>query len=147
MPFDNRYAVARMRGADLARMIVDNAGHDGSFLSLGGLRAEVRCEGGRRRAVLRRADGREVGEDEVLTVLTSDFLATGGDGFFARLRRADPEAITIEDDPPIREAMAEVLRRGALGAIRGGRLAADDLFDPAHRRIEIEGGRPIRCRD
>jgi len=147
MPFDNRYAVARMRGADLARMIVDNAGHDGSFLSLGGLRAEVRCEGGRRRATLRRPDGREVGDDEELTVLTSDFLATGGDGFFARLRRASPDAITIEDDPPIREAMADVLRRGALAALRGGRLTADALFDPEHRRIEIEGGRPIRCRD
>jgi 5'-nucleotidase len=145
MPFDNRYAVARMRGADLSRMIADNAGHDGSFLSLGGLRAEVRCEGSERRVVLRRPDGREVGEDEELTVLTSDFLATGGDGFFAELRRARPDAIAIEDDPPIREAMADVLRRAALPAIRAGRLSPSAVFDRRRPRVSVTGGRPLRC--
>lgn len=146
MPFDNRYAVVRMSGAELAAMIEENAGRSGSFLSLGGLTADVRCEGGEARATLHRPDGSTVTPTDSLTVLTSDFLATGGDGFFARLREAREDALTIEDGAPIREAMADALRRGLLPSVHAGRLDPLDLFDRRRPRVDTAGGRPLHCR-
>lgn len=140
MPFDNRYAVVRMRAEDLGALVAENAGRSGSYFSLGGLRAEVRCESEGRAVSFARLDGTAVAPDAMLTVLTSDFLATGGDGFFAALHEAHPEAFTIEDDPPIREAMASALRA------RGGRLDPRTLVDRRHPRIAYPGGhRPVRC--
>ncbi len=140
MPFDNRYAVVRMTGAELGQILGEIASRSGSYFSLGGLRATVRCEGHERVVALSRADGRAVPPDAELTVLTSDFLATGGDGIFGELSRARPEAFTLEDGPPIREAMASALRA------RGGTLARSSLIDARRPRIRYAGGgRPVRC--
>jgi hypothetical protein len=82
-----------------------------------------------------RALGSPLSDDAVLALVTTDFLATGGDGFFA-----DAEiAFTI--GPPIRDEMAEALRK------RGGTLDPDDhaLFDRAHPRFDLPTQVPIRC--
>jgi hypothetical protein len=77
----------------------------------------------------------------VLTVLMSDFLATGGDRLLASLGEPAPTAIVIEDDPPLREALADQLR--TLGPV--------DLV-PAHLprsrrkpRLRAPGEPPLRC--
>ena len=140
MPFDNRYAVVRMTAAELGALLSEIAGRSGSYFSLGGLRADVRCVGHERVASLSRASGGVVRPDAELTILTSDFLATGGDGIFSDLARARPDAFTLEDDPPIREAMAAALRA------RGGSLSRRTLLDARHPRIRYAGGsRPVRC--
>ncbi len=139
-PFDNRFATVRMRARELAAMLASNLARSGSFLSLGGLRGRARCVDGAIEVTLTRGNGRVVPGDEVLDVLTSDFLATGGDGAFARIRESDPAAITIEEDPPIREAMAEVISE-----LRGQRIAPTAYADPARPRIEMPGERPMRC--
>jgi len=140
MPFDNRYAVVRMTGAELSAILGAIAGRSGSYFSLGGLRADVRCEGHERVVMLTRANGSVVAPDASLTVLTSDFLATGGDGIFSDLASARPSAFILEDDPPIREAMATALRA------RGGTLSRGALIDARHPRIRYAGGsRPVRC--
>lgn len=140
MPFDNRYAVVRMTARELGTLVGDNAGRSGSYFSLGGLYADVHCEGEERVVVFTRRDGTAVPPDAELVVLTSDFLATGGDGFFGTLREARPDAFTLEDDPPIREAMASALRA------RGGRLDPSVLLDATRPHIRYPGGsRPVRC--
>jgi hypothetical protein len=48
-------------------------------------------------------------------------------------------ALRLEDDPPLRDAMVEVLRT------RGGSLAASSLFDPAHPRVALPSDRPVSC--
>ncbi|MFN7699070.1 MAG: hypothetical protein ACK5U8_14310, partial [Deltaproteobacteria bacterium] len=73
-----------------------------------------------------------------LDVVVSDFLATGGDGVLSELR-AQEGAVRLEDDPPLREAMVEVLRA------RGGRLSASTLLDPARPRVALPSRRPVRC--
>lgn len=138
-PFDNRFAIVRMSGAELADMLADDAGHGGSVLSVSGVRVEVRCTVGHRVATLRRADGSTVAPDTMLSVLASDFMATGGDGFFRALLERDPSRATIEESETIRDAMASVLRT------RGGRIVSSELFDADRPRVAIRGGRPLRC--
>ena len=135
--FDNRFATLRVSGADLRRILVANLGHSHGILLVSGVRAHAHCAGGRLEVAVTRDDGRPVADDESLLLATSDFLAGGGEGAFSALGSSVPAA-TIEDEL-IREAIARVLEA------RGGVLRGEDLFDPAHPRIEYTGKRPIRC--
>lgn len=139
-PFDNRFARVRMRARELASMIAANLARDGSFLSVAGVVARARCDAGAIAVTLTRGDGAPIPDDEALDVLASDFLATGGDGAFAAIREARPDAIRIEEDPPIREAMAEVLAQ-----LSGEVVRPDAFYDPTRPRVHAPGDRPVQC--
>lgn len=145
-PFDNRYAVVRITGAELAELIRRNLQGDHGILLFSGLSVRSRCVGegegeGELQITLRRANGRTIRSDDMLTLVTSDFLATGGDGVFAQIRAARPDAITLEEGPPIREAIAELLPQFGDRRVRQSlRRAA-----PAHPRVTLAANRPIRC--
>jgi 5'-nucleotidase len=134
-PFDNAFASLRLPAGEFRRLLGRSLSHAGSLVSLSGLRVRAACEKGGMAVTLTRPDGAVVRDDEVLTVTTTDFLATGGDGFFAGA------SVDYEIGPPIRDAMAAALRK------RGGVLDASDrsLFDPAHPRFALPGEVPIHC--
>lgn len=138
LPFDNRFATVKITGADLAAMIARNLGRENGILSVSGVRAEARCAKGVLTVTLSHPDGRAIAPAAHLTLVTSDFLATGGDGLLSE----DLQHRTVVDDgPPIREALADLLRAGKV------QLRADDraLYDPAHPRLAYPGARPTRC--
>ncbi len=131
-PFDNMVAEVKLTGADLRRVVRTNLESAKSIVSLAGFRAEARCAPGLEVA-LSRADGQPVRDDEMLTVLTSDFLATGGnDGGFNGLPGG---AVRVENGVLLREEIVRVLRA------RGGELA------PPHDgpRLKYPGQRPVAC--
>jgi 5'-nucleotidase len=134
-PFDNAFASVRVPAGYLAHRLSESFAHSGSLVSLSGLRARARCERGNLEVTLTRPDGSFIADFEPLVVTTSDFLATGGDGFFAGAKAK------VESGVPMRDAMADVLRR------RGGRLDPGDpkLLDPKHPRIDLPGPVPVRC--
>jgi 5'-nucleotidase len=137
-PFDNRFATIVVTGAELERLVAANLGRSNGIVSLSGVVAVARCESGRLVVALRRPDGRPVTPAEKLTLVTSDFLATGGDGLFPE---ALQRAARLDGGPPIREWMAARLRA------RKGTLAGDApaLFDPTHPRLTYPAPRPVRC--
>ena len=132
MPFDNRLATVKMKARDLARLIADNAETDKGILSLAGLRAEVQCKKSAAFVTLRREDGRAVEDEELLTVVTSDFLATGGDG--ARF----PKDAVVLTNTFLRDALEQGLRAK-------GRVSPTMVLDAAHPRIAFTTPRPVRC--
>jgi 2',3'-cyclic-nucleotide 2'-phosphodiesterase (5'-nucleotidase family) len=137
LPFDNRFATLTVTGADLSDMIARNLGRENGILSVSGARAAARCVDGRLTVALAGRDGRPIAPATRLTLVTSDFLATGGDGLLPPelLRRA-----ILDDGPPIRDAIAELLRA------RGAALPAPrELYDPAHPRLSYPDLRPVRC--
>jgi 5'-nucleotidase len=138
LPFDNRLVTIRLRGRALAEVIARNAGSDSGALAVSGVRAVVRCEGDRRVATLTRDDGRPVGDDEVLTVATNDYLASGSLRERAESPLSDDETLRA---PTLRDAVIDVLR--ALGPT----LSGEDprWFEPARLRITLPGPRPVRC--
>ncbi len=134
-PFDNAFATLRLPAGEFRRLLARSLSHAGSLVSLSGLRLLARCQEGALQVTLARPDGSPVRDDQVLAIVTSDFLATGGDGFFAGAR------FDYQIGPPIRDTLAEALRR------RGGVLDASDrsLYDPAHPRFVLSAEVPIRC--
>lgn len=138
LPFDNRLVTVRVRGAALRGVLVDNARGDGGTMAISGARVAATCEGSALRAQVTRDDGRAVGDDEVLTVATNDYLAGSA------LARALEEPLTgdaIVASPLLRDAVAA--RLGAMGTLRG-----DDprWLDRRHPRMVWPGERPVRCR-
>lgn len=140
-PFDNRFARIRLRADQLAAILAAALAGDGAFISLGGLTAEARCDGPVLRVTLLK-DERPLAPDATIEVLASDFMATGGDRLFAALGGASPAAIVLEDDPPLREAVADQLR--AMGPVQ---LRPEAFHDPARPRVRVPGDSPVRCGD
>jgi hypothetical protein len=138
MPFDNRLVRLNLTGRELKRVFTSHFSRGGSIVSVSGVQVRVLCESGALSVSLTRERGRSILDDDPLTVVTSDFLATGGDRLFEPVTPLRVVS-SAEGDPVMRDAMAERLRA------RGGSLREGQLIDPRAPRLAYEGRRPIRC--
>jgi hypothetical protein len=83
---------------------------------------------------LTRPDGSPVAAAERLTLVTSNFLATGGDALLEGTAQA-----VFDDRRLIRDAMADAFRA------RKAPVDPRQSFDPARPRLDFPGKRPVRC--
>lgn len=135
IPFDNRFALVAMHGSDVRALVRWNFEHGGGLFSYAGLTASARCVKGNL-AVDVDVGGKPIDDAAAFTIVTSDFLATGGDGSaFGQLKL--PAGAVTATDVIIREAMADLLRK------RGGVL--DPSKDIAGKRVAFTGKRPLHC--
>jgi len=140
LPFDNRLATLKLPASALKQLLARNFAHDKGILSVSGIRARARCEGGAIAVYLSRADGKPIADDTTLTVGTTDFLANGGDDFGPTVVAAPPSFVESE---PVRDVIAAALgKRASAGETR---LTADHWFDPGHRRIDLPMPKPVIC--
>ncbi len=134
IPFDNRFAFVKVDGKQLRRLIRANLAKGGGIQSWGGLTAVARCKpSGLDVEVM--VHGKPLVDSQPITIVTSDFLASGGDGVFGKLNL--PESATTMTDTIIRDAMADVMRHQR-GTIDPGKRFAG-------RRLDYEGKRPVHC--
>jgi len=136
MPFDNRFAVVDVKGKHIRRLATSNIQRGGGIFSWGGLVMKARCKDGSLAADIKVA-GKPLADDESYKLVTSDFLASGGDGVIGRLKLPEG-AITMTDDI-IRDAIAAILRK------KKGKVDPAQLYSPARRRLDYEGDRPVNC--
>lgn len=140
MPFDNRFAFVTLTGAQLAELMAANLGSDRGIFSLSGVSVRARCAGKKLVVDLYRAGTDiKIGRSERLTVATSDFLAAGGDGVFARLNLPEGAIRRESGGETIRDAMAAMLEK------RNGKLQSAEVFDPENPRLRYPGERPVSC--
>ncbi len=140
-PFDNRLVTLTLTGDQLARVVTYNLQRlepPTEILSIAGFRVDAKCESGMLRVALTRQPGTPIRPDERLTVVTSDFVSTGGDGVLAP---AGPlgEIKSPDGAPILHDAVAEWLRH------RGGRLSESQLLLQENHRWNFPGERPVRC--
>ena len=140
LPFDNRLATMKMPARALEELLARNFAHDKGILSVSGVRARARCQGGAIAVDLLRADGQPIAADTVLTVGTTDFLANGGDDFGPTVAAARPSFL---ESQPIRDVIAAALAK--LASEGHAQLTAASWFDPGHRRIELPMAKPVVC--
>ncbi|MCP4448204.1 MAG: bifunctional metallophosphatase/5'-nucleotidase [Myxococcales bacterium] len=139
LPFDNRFALVRIKGRVLRALFSANLERDNGILSVSGLRVKARCKSGELFVSMTRANGKTVRDEEVITIVTSDFLASGGDGLIGS-EGLEALETKLDDGALMRDAMAEQFRK------RGGELRSADFFDSAHPRIDYVGERPVVCK-
>ncbi|MEJ7603714.1 MAG: bifunctional UDP-sugar hydrolase/5'-nucleotidase [Kofleriaceae bacterium] len=135
MPFDNRFAVVHLKGAHLRKMVTTNLQRGGAILSWGGLAAKATCTGSKLDVAITVA-GKPLADAASYKLVTSDFLASGGDGLIGRLKLPDG-AVTMTD-VIIRDAMADMLRK------RKG-TTIDPTKIGAVKRLDYPGKRPVQC--
>jgi len=137
-PFDNRFAFVRMRGKDLAEMVARNLRARNGFLSVSGVRAVARCAEGKLDVRLHRVPGGgRIGAADELVVVTNEYLVTSRDPV---IRRLSDDAVEVEDGPPLRDVLADLLAAG-----EPDHLAPESYYDPASPRVRFPGDRPVRC--
>jgi 2',3'-cyclic-nucleotide 2'-phosphodiesterase (5'-nucleotidase family) len=141
LPFDNKFAIVDLTGTDLRTMIASNMIHsEVSILSWGGLTARVRCKAGKLDVQIQ-VGGKPVDDRARYKVVTSDFLAAGGDGELGRLKL--PEGAIRITDTIIREGIADVLRRWK--ATPRATIDPSRWYSAARPRLDYPGKRPIDC--
>lgn len=131
MPFDNHLVSARLSARELRDLLRHHATHEGHGpATLAGVRAQVRCLGNEIDVQLWRADGSLLSDDSELTVVTSDFVAQGGDNLV-------PEALRSRFLPFEGLAVRDALIQG-LRDLREVAAADKALHDPNNPRLRLE---------
>jgi 5'-nucleotidase len=140
-PFDNALATLRLPAATLALLISESLTGAHSFLSLAGLRANAHCEGERLVVELTQPNGQPLPAEKMLTIVTSDFLASHGEGLLNPLSLPEGN-LQVHRDRLMRDALVTGLQ-----SFPNQRLDGRDpaLFDTEHPRVRYSGRRPLRC--
>ena len=137
MPFDNRFAIVTVLGKHIRRLVTTNIQHDGGFFSWGGITVKAACKNGALDVAIK-IGTKALADDGKYTLVTSDFLASGGDGVISRLKL--PEGSIKPTDVIMRDAMADVLRKK-----KGTTIEPEKIYSPAHPRLDMAGKRPLIC--
>ena len=137
MPFDNQLVTLRLRAADLSRVLASDLRRRAPRLSLSGVRVEASCVGGALRVRLH-GDSGAIADDAMLRVVTSDFLALGGDAILADAAPAGGFQFD-SDGPLLRDVVGDWLRS------RGGRLNDAELAKRAASVWMLTGPSPVNC--
>ena len=139
MPFDNRFAILDMTGAQLRDLVTRNLRAKGGVFSWAGLTSRARCEHGKL-AVSIKVRGKPLVDGKTYKIVTSDFLASGGDDLMRRVKL--PPGAIHNTELMVRESMADQMRKRTGAAAK---LDPGKLLDAAHRRIDFIGDRPLHC--
>ena len=140
-PFDNRLVTLSMTGEQLTRIVTFNLqrplGISAEMLPIAGFSVDATCAAGKLDVTLTRRSGARIRPDERLTVVTSDFVADGGDGV---VNPAGPMTRhSIDGEPLLRESVVAWLRK------HGGRFNESQFIAPQNRRWHLPAPRPVMC--
>lgn len=88
MPFDNVLVTLRLTGRQLRQVFSASVAQGRRGLGFSGIRVEARCEAGALAVTMTRPSGASIGDDDAVVLVTSNFLATGGDGILGPIMPA-----------------------------------------------------------
>ena len=138
MPFDNRFAVVQLQGKHVRKLLTTNLGRGGAIHSWAGVTAVAVCKDFQLKVDIT-VKNKPLDDAKTYKLVTSDFLASGGDGLIGRLKL--PAGAIELTDSIIRDEMVTTLRK------RKGVLDPAQLFDAKRPRLAYQGVRPLTCSD
>ena len=134
LPFDNFVAILRLTGAEVREMMrLGTLGRQG-LLQVSGLKVvldrsrDANLPLDQRDFVvsLTKSDGTPLDPEKIYTVVSTDFIAAGGDGLMPLVRSVGTERIQVQQDRQLRELVIRNLenasRNGPLVPRREGRI-------------------------
>ena len=137
-PFDNRIAVVEMSGADVRKVVAVQAHNGGRSAGFSGMRVFVSCDDTQMSVRMLRPDGSEIEDGETIRVVANDFLLLGGDEIFTPVIPEGGFALP-NGTSTVRETLVSWFRS------RGGRMHADDFFNPDKLRWNRPDVIPADC--
>lgn len=138
MPFDNRFALVQLQGKHLRKLITNNLSRGGAIHSWAGVTAVAVCKDFQLKVDIT-IKHKPLDDAKTYKLVTSDFLASGGDGLIGRLKL--PAGSIELTDSIIRDGMVATLRK------RKGAIDPNQLFDAKRPRLAYQGERPLTCSD
>ena len=138
-PFDNRLVRLELSGEELRRVFETQLRGGRGLPGIAGLRVAASCRGNRIAIAMTLDSDRPVRGSDRLTVVTTDFLATGGDRLLSPVMPAGGFPLD-EDLPVFREVVAEWLED------RGGRLNETQFINATTPRWQYGGALPMTCK-
>ena len=119
-PFDNQITVISLSGAELRRVMAEQAHHGRFRVGFSGMRVTVACVDKRKSVVMRLATGHEIANSDSVSIAVADYLALGGDDVFTAVM-PDGGFERQLDAPLARDAIEDWLRE------RGGSISVSDF--------------------
>lgn len=139
IPFDNRVATLRLTGAQLKTVIAEQLQADAPRVGISGIRVRSECVGPTLSVTIQRTSGAPIHDDEQLVVVTTDFVAFGGNEILTSVM--PPGGFPVADDAPVaRDLIAGWFRK------RGGRVRQEQFADATNPRWRYPGPLPVVCR-
>jgi 5'-nucleotidase len=138
-PFDNRIAIVELSGADVRRIIEQQAHNSNRPAGFSGMQVFVSCDANQMTISMLRPDGSEITDDEMLRVVANDFLLLGGDDIFTPVIPEGGFGVP-NSTPLVRDTLVSWFRK------RGGSMSADDFYDPESLRWNRPEPMPADCR-
>lgn len=137
-PFDDRMVILDMSGAALLQIIARQVHNYGRRAGLSGMRVFANCDDDQMIVTMLLANGRRIQDDDKIKVVTSDYLALGGDDV---LTPAIPDGgFQLPGDSPMaRDIIAKWF------SMRGGRMRADQFLGLENRRWNLPDPLPVAC--
>ncbi len=137
-PFDNVTIVLDIRGRDLRRIIEKQAHNHHRRAGVAGMRMFIECSNGIMSVDMVLSDGRSIADEDVIRVITNDFLALGGDGIFDPAKPED--GFEYGDDGPLtRDVLVDWFRA------RPSRMNAADFRSAGEPRWNLPKDLPESC--
>ena len=118
-PFENRLVILNLSGAELRKVIAEQV-HRRTRIGFSGMRVVVTCDGTDMSIAMHLTDGREIRDNDAVSVAVNDYIATGGDDI---LTSVIPEGGYVIDDslPLTRDVFIDWLHD------KGGSINARDF--------------------
>ncbi len=141
MPFDNRFAEATMTVAELKAVLEKNlsSSKKGGLLSISGVQVNLTCnKDGHAAVTLIDAKGKFWPDAKKIKVVTTDFVALGGDGGLG----IDEGRVVVDEGEPVREHLVRAFEKR-----KGQTLKGDDaaLFSASAPRMKNATQVQARC--
>jgi 5'-nucleotidase len=137
-PFDNRIAVITLTGAEIRKIIADQAPNAGRRAGFSGMRVFIECAAAGMAVRMQRLDGSTIHDSESLDVAVNDFLLLGGDGLLSPV--TPPAGFDVPKDTPfLRDVLSQWF------SARDSSLHADQFLDPRVARWNLPAEIPADC--
>jgi 2',3'-cyclic-nucleotide 2'-phosphodiesterase (5'-nucleotidase family) len=137
-PFDNLVVQLDLSGAELRRVLQRQVFNPDRRAGIAGIRVFAACDDDILKLTMTRLDGSSIEDHETLAVMTTDFLAMGGDEIFTPVIPEDGFPIA-GNTQLVREAIASWMRQ------RGGTLNAASFSDADNPKWNIPESVMMKC--
>ncbi|MEO5823222.1 MAG: bifunctional UDP-sugar hydrolase/5'-nucleotidase [Vicinamibacteraceae bacterium] len=135
MPFDNLLVDVRLTGRQLRQVFAASILQNRRGLGFSGIRVDGRCQAGALTVTMTRPSGAAIADDDPVQLITSNFLATGGDGILTPVMPAGGFPVDA-DAPLVRDLLIEYLKKP------GAPVREAQLIDTTPR-LQVSG--PMPC--